>query len=308
MYFYKAYGLKISSEIELPELSDHESAGDPIDLEIRLGKIETPKLNKTMIHRRGIRASFAKGADDHLFLFWKDVASFEAIGGNVLRIHALTEDPGLLSLFTVSEALGLILYQRGFFLLHASAVQIGDEAWCFMGSPGAGKSTTAAAFLKAGCRLLSDDLTAISFDERGKAYIIPAYPQVKIWDNAVNGLNYEKTTLTPVSEGINKFSFQPKDNFSHKPVPLGQIFFMYKAMNRPKLRELTASDIPIKMLRNFPLPLRLLTDDSLKKHFLQSFQCSKFTKIWGKRRPDGFVNLQRWVDESLILNTADSHA
>ena len=307
MYFYKAYGLKISSEIELPELSDDESR-DLSDLEIRLGEIDAPKLNNTMIHRRGIRASFAKGADDHLFLCWKGVATYEAIEGKILRIHRATEDANLLSLFTVSEALGLILFQRGLFLLHASAVRVGDKAWCFMGSPGAGKSTTAAAFVKTGCELLGDDLTAISFDEAGEAYVIPAYPQLKIWDNTVNGLNYDKSKLLPVSEGLNKFSFQPKDGFSHEPVQLGQVFFMHKAMNRPKLRQLMASDIPIKMLKNFPLPLRLLTDDFLKQHFLQSFQCCKSAKMWAKRRPDGFENLEKWVNESVILNSSSCHA
>lgn len=307
MYFYKAYGLKISSEIKLPELSDDEP-GNGVDLTIRVAEIKLPKLNKTMIHRRGIRASFAIGSTGNLFLFWPDVASFEAIDGQVLAVHSFTDDPNLLSLFTVSEALGLILYQRGLFLLHASSVQIGDEAWCFMGVPGAGKSTTAAAFIKAGCKMLSDDLTAIRFDAGGKAYIIPAYPQLKIWDNTVNGLSYDKAALKPVSEGVNKFSFQPKDNFSHEPVQLGQIFFIHRAMNRPTLAELSASDIPIKMLKNFPLPLRLLTEDSLKQHFLQSFSCSKFAKIWSKRRPDGFANLQKWVDECLVLNSSSSHA
>lgn len=300
MYFYKAYGLKISSEIELPELSEGEG-GNTFDLMIRKGEINLPGQRATSIFRRGIKASFGSHPENGLFLHWEGVADFQAVDGRLLTVDAFTKDPDVLSLFTVSEALGLILFQRGMFLLHASSVKVGDEAWCFMGAPGAGKSTTAAAFIKAGCQMLSDDLTAITFDKTGKAFIIPAYPQIKIWDNTVNGLDYDRSGLTPVSEGVNKFSFQPRDNFAHEPIALKQVFFMHKAKNRPRLEELTASEIPIQMLKNFPLPVRLLKGDILKNHFVQSFRCASSAKIWKKRRPDGFQNLEQWAAECVAL-------
>ncbi|MCF0057321.1 serine kinase [Dyadobacter sp. CY356] len=302
MYFYKAYGLTIFSEIELPELSSALPTTS-WDLHIKIGTVINPKFKKTAIYRRGIRALFGKNKEN-LILHWEGVATFEAVEGNQLVVSPLTEDNNLISLFTVSEALGLILFQRGYFLLHASSVKVGDEAWCFMGSPGAGKSTTAAAFVKAGCPLLSDDLTAISFDESGKAYIIPAYPQIKIWDNTVNGLNYERSNLQPVSEGVNKFSYKPAGAFDLEPVQLGNIFFIHKAKNRAALEELSAFSIPTEMLKNFPLPFSLMSGEAVKQHFLQSFNCARFAKIWRKRRSDGFELLEKWVQESIFLNNS----
>jgi hypothetical protein len=298
MYHYKAFGLSILSEIKLPELSNGD-AENAHDLQIKSGQFETPPLSNTQLYRRGIRASFAQDADENLYLHWGGVATFRASAGNCLILNPLTEDENLISLFTVSEALGLILFQKGLFLLHASAVQVGDEAWCFMGKPGAGKSTTAAAFIKAGCKLLSDDLTAIGFNERGLAEIIPAYPQLKIWDNTVNGLQYDKSDLQPVSEGVNKFSYQPKSAFPHDPVPLKAIYFLHNARNRKPLMPLSAAEVPTETLKNFPLPTQLLTRDVLKNHFLQSFQCAKSAGMWKKRRPDGFANLEKWVNESI---------
>lgn len=301
MHCYKAFGLNIISEIELPELSDIEPL-DHYDLQIKLQKVNLPKLKKTPIFRRGIRAEFGQDESSALYLSWKDVADFKAIEGNILLIDRATTDPNLLSLFTVSEALGLILFQRGYFLLHASSVQVGEEAWCFMGNPGAGKSTTAAAFIKHGCNLLSDDLTAIGFNDNGEAVVIPAYPQLKIWDNTVNGLNYDKSELNPVSEGVNKFSYQPKSGFPQNPVKLKEIIFLHKARNRSVLRRLTVSEIPTETIKNFPLPIQLLKGTSLKTHFLQSFQCAKSAKMWKKRRPDGFDLLEKWVEESLLID------
>lgn len=306
MSFYKAYGLTILSDFELPELSSIELT-TTWDLHIKREEVILPKLKKTPIYRRGIRAFFGRDNDDNLVLHWKDVATFKAVNGKELIVSPLTDDTNLLSLFTVSEALGLILFQKGYFLLHASAVKVGGEAWCFMGNPGAGKSTTAAAFVKAGCPLLSDDLTAIRFDVNGKAYIIPAYPQLKIWDNAVNGLAYNRFGLEPVSEGINKFSYKPKGDFDHEEVALGEIYFLHKAKNQTALKRLSATEIPLETLKNFPLPIALLSGEFLKNHFIQSFKCASSSKMWRKRRPAGFELLEKWVQESISLNAEMLH-
>jgi hypothetical protein len=295
MYFYKAYGLNIRSEIQLPELSEGNPDGK-YDLEILSGVVTLPGLRKTQIYRRGVRAYFGQDSRGSLFLQWDHIGSFQAIDGRQLIVSSLTDDPSLVSLFTVSEALGLILFQRGYFLLHASSVQVGKEAWCFMGLPGAGKSTTAAAFIKAGCGLLSDDLTAITFSD-GVAFVVPAYPQLKIWDKTVEGLEYDQSMLRPVSEGGNKFSYSPKSAFLHEPVKLREVVFLHKARNRKDISPLSAAEIPTETLRNFPLPIKLLKDEALKNHFFQSFQCASSANMWRKRRPKGFENLQKWVEE-----------
>jgi len=302
MYSYIAFGLYIFSEIHLPELSEAEPVGN-YDLYINFAQFEFPKLRTTQIYRRGIRAGFGKDKEENLYLRWEHVAGYKANSGKFLTVMPFCEDPNLISLFTVSEALGLILFQKNYFLLHASSVQVGAEAWCFMGAPGAGKSTTAAAFIKAGCKLLSDDLTAISFGNNNASYVLPAYPQLKIWNNTVKGLHYDEADLQPVSEGINKFSFQPKSGFLHHPVKLGQVFFLHKARNRKALQSLSAAEIPTEMLKNFPLPVQLLANETLKRHFLQSLQCAGTTQMWRKKRPDGFDNLERWVQESIPEQT-----
>lgn len=298
MHYYKAFGLTIQSEIELPELSEAPVV-EISDIQVRETTFTLPRFRKTKIYRRGIQAGFGQDEDGALYLHWDGVGTYKAIGGDTLLFAPDTDDANLISLFTVSEALGLLLFQRGYFLLHASAVVVGNEAWCFMGAPGAGKSTTAAAFVKAGCRLLSDDLTAIELNADGDAYIIPAYPQLKIWDATVNGLDYDRAVLSPVSEGVNKFSYQPKSEFLHGKVPLRRVFFMHKAKNRPAWQEINAAEVPMELIKNFPLPTRLLEGANLKQHFMQSFQCSRNALMGRKRRPDGFAALEKWVQESI---------
>jgi hypothetical protein len=232
-------------------------------------------------------------------LNWAGIVTFRAVGGKELFVHPYTQDSGLISLFTVSEAIGLILFQRRLFLLHASSVLVGDEAWCFMGSPGAGKSSTAAAFIKAGCRLLSDDLTAMQVNANTGVCVLPAYPQLKIWDITVAGLGYDQRDLEPVSEGVNKFSYGPRTDFPDQPYRLAKIFFLHKARNRSALENVSVSEIPGELIKNFPLPTQLLSGEFLKTHFLQSIQCAKHVEIVRKRRPEGFELLERWVQQCL---------
>jgi len=298
MHHYTAFGLHIHSEISLPELAD----GEPeslVDVYIRKGDVALPEMRPTMIYRRGIRAFFGQDEQQALYLDWAGVASFKASGGNELVVSPSASEANVISLFTVSEALGLLLFQKGYFLLHASSIAMGNEAWCFMGMPGAGKSSTAAAFIKAGCRLLSDDLTAITFNEAGDPVIVPAYPQLKIWGKTVSGLRYDQSELEPVSEGINKFAYQPREQFSAHAVPLKKVFFLHRARNKPAIQAMSVPEIPGEMLRNFPLPTELLSGDNLKKHFFQSLQCAKTAELIRKRRPEGFDNLEKWVETSV---------
>ena len=57
--------------------------------------------------------------------------------------------------------IGFVLHLRGTPCLHASAVAIDGRAVAFLGHSGAGKSTTAAAFIRRGFRALTDDVLAL---------------------------------------------------------------------------------------------------------------------------------------------------
>jgi hypothetical protein len=293
MYRYSAYCLNFSSEVELPEC---EVANHPTnDFQITIQQLSPPPLETTNIHRRGILAHTAVEANGTLWLHWEGVATFRATGGTLLEVDVHTHERDVISLFTVSEAIGLILFQRGYFLLHASAVKVGDCGWVFMGNPGAGKSTTCAAFVKAGCQLLSDDLTAIGFDSVGKPFLYPAFPQLKIWEKSVEGLGFDRHTLTPVTEGINKFALAPRNDFHAEPVPLERMYFIHRNEDAPVLRSISRAEFPPETLRHFPMPNQFLTPEVLQSYFNQSLLCAKSAQAYELKRIQGFQMLEKWV-------------
>jgi hypothetical protein len=170
MLFYQAYGLNIQSEFLLPELL---KGNYQPDVYIQKGKVKLPQLEPTSINRQGKEAYFG-GNPQEAYLRWDGVATLLAKNGDTLIVDRDSEDidPQVLSLYILSEALGLILYQRGLFLLHASAVLIDGQVVIFAGCPGAGKSTTAAAFAKLGYPVLSDDMVAIDLGKSPLVWVI----------------------------------------------------------------------------------------------------------------------------------------
>ncbi len=79
------------------------------------------------------------------------------------------------TVYLLGPVLGFLLRLRGITCLHASAVAVDGQALAFMGPPGAGKSTTAAAFARRGYPVLTDDITAL--EEKGERFwVLPGGP------------------------------------------------------------------------------------------------------------------------------------
>src|SRR5262249_58644811 len=124
-----------------------------------------------------------RAAVDPLRLWWPDVATFRVWGGGGIDVEQVSgvEEP-VLRLFLLGPALAVLLPQRGRLVLHASAVGIGEGAVCFLGGPGRGKSTIAAALHARGHGLVADDVTVVQL-EGDRPITFPRAPQLKLWPN-----------------------------------------------------------------------------------------------------------------------------
>ncbi len=289
---FRAYDLTIDSDIDLQLPA---GKGKP-DVVLKEAQFPLPKLFQTLIYRKGIRAQFGENASG-TFLHWPELANFKMTGGRVLEYEKLTDDEDVFRLFALSEALGMVLFQRNLFLLHGSAVQIGTKATVFIGRPGAGKSTTLSAFAQQEHAVLSDDLTAIWFDASGRPFVLPGFPQVKIWESAVDNLGFDKKRLQPAFEGHNKFLYQqPFSIFPARPVPLHQIIILQRPYSK-KTGKLKLTETPIELFRHFPLPTRLLKGAALQSHFEDCIRLVKAVSILKMRRPGNFDLLKKWVKQ-----------
>src|SRR4029077_13087009 len=85
------------------------------------------------------------------------------------------------------QLLGLVTKLRGLTCLHASAILIDGHAIALAGSPGAGKSSTAAAFLQMGFPVVADDVVPV-FEDAGRFMVQPAHPRLWLRPDMVETL------------------------------------------------------------------------------------------------------------------------
>jgi hypothetical protein len=137
---YLAYGLRIASDVPLTPLLRPDDSPGPPDLEIALG------------------IPLARGDADAEFGFPGQLRVLAHGGTRAYVEPAEGIGTGLLAEFIAGPVLAVLMEQRGAFVLHASAVQIGGRTVAFTGASGAGKSTTAAFFASRGFAVVSDDL------------------------------------------------------------------------------------------------------------------------------------------------------
>jgi hypothetical protein len=99
------------------------------------------------------------------------------------RITCHLIDPGfqfLVELRLLGPVLAYWLEQRGCASIHASAVVLENRSAAFLSTHGGGKTGLAAALMRAGGKLLTDDLLPVE-ERDGTFWGHPGYPQMRMW-------------------------------------------------------------------------------------------------------------------------------
>jgi hypothetical protein len=291
MYFYESYGLRIRSHFRFAELVE---GGSGEHVWIRKGTLrKLPKLEPTAIHRHGIEALFG-GTSQDAYLRWPGIATLRAQHGSSLIVDLDFDqlEPALLGLFVLSEPFGLILCQRGFLLLHASAVRIRGQAVIFVGPAGVGKSTTAAAFAKSGHTVLADDMVALTLNPGGLPILYSAYPRIKLWPSAAEALSVQPSSLSPLFTGSRKQEIRRDGVFPLGPFPVAQIFVLHDSPENMDITRMSGLESFFSLARFFPCPGAFLRGSALTHHFQQSVGLLHQVEMWQLERPKRFDALR----------------
>jgi hypothetical protein len=137
--------------------------------------------------------------------------------------------------YLLGPVLGLLLRVRGVTCLHASAVEIGGRAVAFVGSEGAGKSTTAAAMARKGFGVLSDDVVALA-ERDGGFFVHPAYPYLCLWPESVASLYGSPNALPRFSASYEKRCLSLDKQqlaFATDALPLAAIYILAERRTDP---------------------------------------------------------------------------
>lgn len=126
----------------------------------------------------------------------------------------------------LGPSLSFAMINLGFEPLHSTTVVIDGQAVALMGDCGYGKSSLGASFVKAGCRLLTDDLLVTSL-ENGQILAYPGAPRVKLYPaiaKIVFGPRVKGLRLQPLTSKL----IIPLDETRSQrtPVPLRAIYVL----------------------------------------------------------------------------------
>jgi hypothetical protein len=106
--------------------------------------------------------------------------------------------------------------------LHASVVSIDGSAVAFLGPPGAGKSTLAARFTRAGHALVCDDAAALT-PAGDHVLVQPGPPRVRLWPDSVAMLFGPEKRLPRLTPSWDKRRLDlagSPNRVAREPVPL----------------------------------------------------------------------------------------
>lgn len=216
MYFYKAFGINIKSELMIPPF---ESAEDyTADVVIKLGEVRhLLPLDKQYGH-------IFQSREGEVFFYWEQIGWFLVRDGKEVIIEPIVDaEEKLVQLPLVGVVLAVLFQQRGKLVLHASAVSVFDEAVIFVGWKGQGKSTTAAMMYERGHPMISDDIVLLE-KNNGNFYIIPGFPNFKVTpETASQILGDNPLELSEIYTGAGKMFRSSSNNFQKKPILIKSI-------------------------------------------------------------------------------------
>lgn len=250
MAIYTLFGLQVSSELELPEAPAGQGAAEVV---IRFGEVPDALPDAT---KKGAQYEVAPG---RLRLEIEGVARFLVSHGSEIVVGPAPEArEGEIRIFLLGSAMGALLQQRGFLPLHASAIENRGHAVLFAGDSGLGKSTLAAAFHAAGHRVVADDVTAVRVGGDGVPIAYPAYPELKLWSDALDKLGLDAESLRPTLSSVDKSRLPVVGEGGSDPLPIADVYLL----------EISSGDEleiqPIAGMRK----LDALTRNTYRGHFL----------------------------------------
>ena len=203
----------------LPELA--ETSSDPTAMTLEFASVTVPdSLQWSTVWQQADGLAWAQTARDR-DAFYVRIAGYVDVritAASISVAASTTARESTIRHLLVDQVLPLMLAAEGRLVLHASAVQRADAGVVALaGAAGTGKSTLAAAFLRAGWNVASDD--GVLVEQQGdNATAIPAYSGLRLWPDAVDATGLSESAVSEVAEYSAKLRVISPDASSAAPL------------------------------------------------------------------------------------------
>lgn len=220
-YDYLAFGLRLRSELALPELRPAGDGDAAPDATIARAALTGEGWDRIVSLDR-----------DWFRLALPEVGRFEVRGGTSILADPDPDAPsGQVRAYLLGSVIGALLQQRGLLTLHASAVAIQGGAVALLGESGAGKSTLAMQLNRHGHALLCDDIFVVAFDSDARPVAWPGISRLKLWSQTLAAAGTPTDGLEPVLQKEDKFHVPAGHVADYRPHPLRAIYLLRRDEN-----------------------------------------------------------------------------
>ena len=223
------YGLRLHSALPLPRA---RRAAGPADVQIARGgaaqfaavrgALDPPLQSSRWFEDRVL-------ADGRRYLRWAGLFEFlVAADGRLIvarRLRNAARAPRAFETCLLGQVLSFALIARGLEPLHATAVVVGDGAIGFLGDCGRGKSTLGAAFVRAGHRLLTDDLLVLR-DDHGSVRAAAGPARLKLFRRPARRVLGRGVRGTPMNDRGGKLVFPLGPRAARGDAPLRALYVL----------------------------------------------------------------------------------
>ncbi len=289
MHKYRAFGLNIASEFEIPELIPSEF--NMPDVQIDYGQ-NPPEI--TDYKGKGVLYQ----ARENEFLFrLKTVASYYVKNGKQITVERLndsTDDE--IRLFLLGSAMGALIQQRDLLPVHGSAVVKNGQAYIIAGVSGSGKSSLAAVLIKRGFKLLSEDISVVD-PEKIPPEVNPGIPYLKLWQDVLEELGEDVRSYAKVRPQLLKYRKHAGSDYINEPVMLKRIIVL-SARNKPEFesKQVKGAEKFELLKKNTYRYQYLLALGKIDKHFKLVNQLAKDIQLYHVQRPSVPLMLEQLAD------------
>ena len=205
-HYYTVYGLNIALNQALPQLRSVADLNPDVSIDLsrlRIPKQQfvAPQRSRRTSNNREISISYSQ---DWICVHFprspSEILSFyiRKDGSEVISDKPESIPTSDVESFLLGPILGAVLRLRQRMCLHASVIEYQGKAFAMVGNKGAGKSTTAAALLDSGARLISDDIAVFRLDTETTATVYPGYPGIRLMPAALNSFDLNQSNYARV--------------------------------------------------------------------------------------------------------------
>lgn len=270
-----AFGLHVRSEVPLPLNGDDPTDADG-DIDVSEGRVRFPPGQDGEVASR----------EGDVFLRVDGVGAFRIGTDSVIvdRVDGVVD--GVPARAILGRVLAILLYRRGYAVMHGSAAAIDGRGVALVGFKGSGKSSLAAGLYARGHAPVTDDIVVVRLGDHPS--LVPSFPRMKLDERTLATLGLADGG----QETDRKRWHAVDDHFNGDPVPLDTVFVLEERdVGDPMVDALEPATAMERLLRHSASAELVEATETEERHFQECARVAEAADVKRLYRPDDLSQL-----------------